>query len=107
MLDGKLGAKDAGRGLAALVPKGKRAYSIVASRMGMSPGMSAGLSVAGFILPGNKVDVLLNIKNTSYDGSSGGGRTTTLLQSIGVLGGRPTSSMLRPTIRSVRKSSFP
>ena len=84
ILDAKLGARDAGRGLAALVPKGMRAYTLVPSRSGTNPGLNAALSVAGFILPGNKVDVLLNLKGT-YNDESGGGTTTTLLQSIEVL----------------------
>jgi pilus assembly protein CpaB len=84
VLDGKLGARDAGRGLAALVPKGMRAYTLVPSRTGTNPGLNAALSVAGFILPGNKVDVLLNLKGSASD-DTGGGSTTTLLQSIEVL----------------------
>ena len=56
----------------------------MASRGGFSPGLSAGLSVAGFILPGNKVDVLLNLRGNAND-ETGGGSTTTLLQSIEIL----------------------
>jgi pilus assembly protein CpaB len=76
VLNTKLAPKDAGRGLAALVPRGMRAYTIQASR--------AAASVAGFILPGNKVDVLLNLRGNPTD-DSGGGSTTTLLQSVEIL----------------------
>lgn len=76
ILNAKLAAKDAGRGLAALVPKGMRAYAIQVSR-----GASG---VAGFILPGNKVDVLLNLRGNQTD-ENGGGATTTLLQSVEIL----------------------
>ena len=77
VLDAKLAGKDAGRGLAALVPKGMRAFTIQASR--------AATSVAGFILPGNKVDVLLNLRAQGAQDETGGGSTTTLLQSIEIL----------------------
>jgi pilus assembly protein CpaB len=76
ILGAKLAAKDAGRGLAALVPKGMRAYTIQVSR-----GASG---VAGFILPGNKVDVLLNLRGNQTD-ENGGGTTMTLLQSVEIL----------------------
>lgn len=76
ILEGKLAPKDAGRGLAALIPKGMRAYTIQAGR--------AAASVAGFILPGNKVDVLLTLRGTPQD-STGGGSSTTLLQSVEIL----------------------
>jgi pilus assembly protein CpaB len=76
ILNAKLAAKDAGRGLAALVPKGMRAYAIQVSR-----GASG---VAGFILPGNKVDVLLSLRSSPSD-ENGGGTTMTLLQSVEIL----------------------
>jgi pilus assembly protein CpaB len=77
ILEAKLSPKDAGRGLAALIPNGMRAYTIQSSR--------TGASVAGFILPGNKVDVLLNLKSNNPQDSTGGGSTTTLLQSVEIL----------------------
>jgi pilus assembly protein CpaB len=76
ILEGKLAPKDAGRGLASLVPKGMRAYTIQSTR--------AASNVAGFILPGNKVDVLLTLKGSPQD-DTGGGTTTTLLQSVEIL----------------------
>jgi len=78
ILDGKLAPKDAGRGLAALIPEGMRAYTIQTSRVASN--------VAGFILPGNKVDVLLNLRGTTRgEDRTGGGSTTTLLQAVEVL----------------------
>lgn len=58
------------------VPKGMRACSI------QTNGPSA--SVAGFVRPGDKVDVLLNLRGTSND-DTGGGSTITLLQSAEIL----------------------
>ena len=76
ILQAKLANKDAGRGLAALVPKGMRAHTIKASQVSSN--------VAGFIMPGNRVDVLLTLKGTVND-ETGGGSTTTLLQAIEIL----------------------
>ncbi|MEE8451754.1 MAG: Flp pilus assembly protein CpaB [Thermoguttaceae bacterium] len=76
ILQAKLANKDAGRGLAALIPKGMRAYTIKASRVASN--------VAGFILPGDRVDVLLTLKGR-YDDETGGGSTTTLLQAIEIM----------------------
>jgi len=76
VLDGKLAAIDAGRGLAALIPLGMRAYTIQASQVAAN--------VAGFILPGNRVDVLLTLKGRTND-DTGGGSTTTLLQAVEIL----------------------
>lgn len=76
ILDVKLASKDAGRGMAALVPKGMRAYTIQASKVASN--------VAGFVLPGNRVDVLLNLRGKPDD-ETGGGSTTTLLQSVEIL----------------------
>lgn len=76
LLEPKLAPKKGGRGLAALIPPGMRAVTIQATRVGSN--------VAGFILPGNKVDVLLNLRGGQDDGT-GGGSTTTLLQAVDVL----------------------
>ena len=56
VLDAKLSPKGAGRGLAALVPKGMRAVTI------QTPNVASG--VAGFVMPGNKVDVLLTVNDS-------------------------------------------
>jgi pilus assembly protein CpaB len=76
ILERKLASAAAGRGLSALIPKNMRAYTIETTRLASN--------VAGFILPGNKVDVLLNLKGCAGD-TTGGGSTTTLLQAVEVL----------------------
>ena len=77
VLDGKLAPKGAGSGLAALIPRGMRAFTI------QTTNITAG--VAGFILPGNKVDVLLTVSNQQGEDKTGGGSTTTLLQNVEIL----------------------
>ena len=77
VLESKLAPKGAGRGLAALIPKGMRAYSVKV------PDVAQG--VAGFILPGNRVDVLLSLGEISGSNETGGGSTTTLLQNVEIL----------------------
>jgi pilus assembly protein CpaB len=59
VLDTKLAVKGSGRGLAALIPKGMRAMTI------QTPNVATG--VAGFILPGNRVDVLVTLTDTAVD----------------------------------------
>ncbi len=76
VLDAKLSPKGAGRGLAALVPLGMRAVTI------QTPNVASG--VAGFVMPGNKVDVLLTV-NDSGNSDTGGGSTTPLLQRVEIL----------------------
>jgi pilus assembly protein CpaB len=79
VLEGKLAPKGAGRGMAALVPKGMRAFTIT------TPNITSG--VAGFVMPGNKVDVLLTVNATQggTEDRTGGGSTTTLLQHVEIL----------------------
>lgn len=78
VLDAKLSPKGAGRGLAALVPTGMRAVTI------QTPNVASG--VAGFVMPGNNVDVLLTVTDTGGSNSdTGGGTTTTLLQKVEIL----------------------
>jgi pilus assembly protein CpaB len=74
--DTKLSGKDAGRGVAALVPPGMRAYTIQTSK--------AASNVAGFVLPGNRVDVLLSLHGNFLD-ENGRGSCTTLLQGVEIL----------------------
>lgn len=76
VLDGKLADRDAGRGLASLIPDGRRAYTIQTSHVASN--------VAGFVLPGNRVDVLLTLRGGPND-STGGGSSTTLLQAVEIL----------------------
>ncbi len=80
VLGPKLAPKDAGRGLAALIPKGMRAFTIQTSKVASN--------VAGFVLPGNRVDVLLSLRSRgaqAQDDGTGGGSTTTLLQAVEIL----------------------
>jgi pilus assembly protein CpaB len=75
MLDSKLSPKGQ-RGLASLVTGGMRAFTITTN-------VASG--VAGFILPGNKVDVLLTVQGSGTNDFTGGGSTTTLLQNVEIL----------------------
>jgi pilus assembly protein CpaB len=76
VLDGRL-TKASGRGLAMAVPKGMRAFTI------QTPNVVAG--AAGFIHPGNKVDVLLTISQGGPTDQTGGGSTITLLENVEIL----------------------
>jgi pilus assembly protein CpaB len=77
VIDAKLSPKGAGKGLAALVPKGMRAVTI------QTPNVATG--VAGFVMPGNKVDILLTVTDSGSNDETGGGSTTTLLQNVEIL----------------------
>jgi pilus assembly protein CpaB len=94
VLDTKLAPRNAGRGLAPFVPEGKRACTITTN---------IASSVAGFILPGNHVDVLLTVAG---DDASGGGSTTTLLEDLEILAvdqkvDAPSDNRSDPNLRSV------
>jgi pilus assembly protein CpaB len=69
--DSKLAPKGVKSGMAALVPSGMRAVTI------LTPSVASG--VGGFILPGNKVDVLLTLEGKR------GSLTTTLVQNLEIL----------------------
>jgi pilus assembly protein CpaB len=92
----KLAEKGAGRGMAALVRPGMRAFTI------QTPSFSG--SLAGLILPGNHVDVLLTMTVNSgrdRDDETGGGATTTLLQDVEILAvhttvNTPTTNKINP-----------
>ena len=74
----KISAKGTGRGMGAVIPKGMRAFTI------NTPNVAS--HVAGFILPGSKVDVLLTVKtNNGPMDTTGGTITTTLLQNMEIL----------------------
>jgi pilus assembly protein CpaB len=75
VMAGKLAPKDSARGLAALIPKGMQAITI------QTPNVATG--VAGFILPGNWVDVLLTFNNQGTPTASGS--TIRLLQHVEIL----------------------
>lgn len=56
ILPGKLASKEAGAGLPPIIPPGKRAVSVKVNEV---------ISVAGYVLPGNLVDVLATASPTS------------------------------------------
>jgi pilus assembly protein CpaB len=93
VLNGKLAPKGAKRGMAALVPSGMRAFTI------NTPSVASG--VGGFVLPGNKVDVLLTMEGKR------GSFTTTLVQNLEILAvdqrtDAPADNRVDPThLRSV------
>jgi pilus assembly protein CpaB len=72
ILPNKLAGENAGAGLPALIPPGMRAVSVRVNEV---------VSVAGFVTPGTRVDVLL----TGNPGSGGEQETTTVLQNVAVL----------------------
>jgi pilus assembly protein CpaB len=72
VLDGRLAAKGSGLGLAPTIPVGMRAVTVR---------MNDIASVAGFVLPGMKVDVLV----TGHPPSGDGDMTTTVLQNMLIL----------------------
>jgi len=73
LLDGRLAARGSGHGLAPVIPVGMRAVSVRVNEV---------VGVAGFVLPGMHVDVLVTGRPPS-DGSAT--MTTTVLQDITVL----------------------
>jgi pilus assembly protein CpaB len=75
--ENKLAAKGGGRGMAAIIPAGMRAVTI------QTPNIATG--VAGFIMPGNKVDILLTVTGQGVGDRTGGGSTITLLQNLEIL----------------------
>lgn len=77
VLDGKLSPKGSGRGMAALVPAGMRAFTIQTTNIASG--------VAGFVMPGNRVDVLLTMNGAGVRDHTGGAITTTLLQNLEIL----------------------
>src|SRR5581483_5935064 len=72
ILPNRLAGENAGSGLPALIPPGMRAVSVRVNEV---------VSVAGFVTPGTRVDVLL----TGTPGASGDQQTTTVLQNVLVL----------------------
>ena len=71
MLEGKLAPKEAGAGLAATIPDGMRAVSVSVNDV---------IGVAGFVVPGTMVDVLV-----TGSGGGPGSVTRTILQNVRVL----------------------
>jgi len=72
ILPNRLAGENAGSGLPSLIPPGMRAVSVRVNEV---------VSVAGFVTPGTRVDVLL----TGTPGAAGEQQTTTVLQNIAVL----------------------
>jgi len=72
ILPTKLAGENAGAGLPSLIPPGMRAVSVRVNEV---------VSVAGFVTPGTRVDVLL----TGTPGSGSEQQTTTVLQNVAVL----------------------
>ena len=74
--ESRLGEKGAGGGLAATIPPGMRAVAIRVNEI---------VGVAGFVVAGTHVDVLVSGNSGESPASSGGNATRTLLQNISVL----------------------
>ena len=72
ILPSKLAALNAGAGLPSLIPQGMRAVSVRVNDV---------VSVAGFVQPGTRVDVLA----TGAQGSSNERQTTTVLENVAVI----------------------
>jgi pilus assembly protein CpaB len=72
ILPNRLAGENAGSGLPSLIPPGMRAVSVRVNEI---------VSVAGFVTPGTRVDVLL----TGAPGTNGDQQTTTVLQNVAVL----------------------
>jgi len=75
LLDSRLAAKGAGAGLAATIPQGMRAVAIRVNEV---------VGVAGFVVPGQRVDVLV-LGQPPGGSSSTGTLAKTILQNIAVL----------------------
>jgi pilus assembly protein CpaB len=72
LLPSKLAPENAGSGLPSLIPPGMRAVSVRVNEV---------VSVAGFVAPGTRVDVLL----TGTPNGSSESQTTTVLQNVAVI----------------------
>jgi pilus assembly protein CpaB len=73
ILDKKLAPVEAGGGLPATIPEGMRAVSVAVNEV---------VGVAGFVIPGTMVDVLVT---GTLTGNSGGSITRTILENVRVL----------------------
>ena len=72
ILPSKVAGENAGSGMPALIPPGMRAVSVRVNEV---------VAVAGFVVPGTRVDVLL----TGNPGGNSENQTTTVLENIAVL----------------------
>jgi len=75
ILENKLAPKGSGGGLSATIPEGMRALSVAVNDV---------VAVAGFVMPGTMVDVLVTAK-LSGGGSGGENVTRTILENVRVL----------------------
>jgi pilus assembly protein CpaB len=76
ILDSKLAPKESGAGLPAVIPQGMRALSVAVNEV---------VGVAGFVMPGTMVDVLVTGKINSGGNGSETSVTRTILENIRVL----------------------
>ena len=76
ILDRRLAPQGAGAGLAAMIPVGMRAVALSVNDV---------VGLAGFVVPGMRVDVLIAGSASSSDGSRTGTQCRTVLQNIEVL----------------------
>jgi pilus assembly protein CpaB len=76
LLEDKLAPKGSRGSMAWVTKPGMRAFTI------HTPSLASG--VAGFVMPGDRVDVLLTLNGEGNDGT-GGGSTSTLLQNLEVM----------------------
>jgi pilus assembly protein CpaB len=76
ILENKLAPKGSGGGLSATIPEGMRALSVAVNDV---------VAVAGFVMPGTMVDVLVTGKLTGGTSNGGGNITRTILENVRVL----------------------
>lgn len=76
LLGSKLATKEEGGGLPIVIPEGMRAVSVKVNEV---------IGVAGFVLPGTKVDVLVTITPPEADGAEKTPITKLILQNVRVL----------------------
>jgi pilus assembly protein CpaB len=76
IMEKRLAAVGSGAGLAAIIPSGMRACAVKVDQV---------VGVAGFVLPGMRVDVIISGNTTPSEASAIGMKTKTLLQNLEVL----------------------
>jgi pilus assembly protein CpaB len=76
ILDSKLASKGSGAGLSATIPEGMRALSVAVNDV---------VAVAGFVMPGTMVDVLVTGKTSSGPHGGDDNITRTILENVRVL----------------------
>jgi pilus assembly protein CpaB len=76
VLEAKLSPKEAGAGLSSTIPEGMRALSVAVNEV---------VGVAGFVIPGTNVDVLVTGRVSSGTRGAGDNITRTILENVKVL----------------------